>query len=131
MSQADLFTYRGMLFFSPSKLRDYLNQKNTNGSFGSTVDLECIVSLHLRKIYELYFENKSELVIGFELQRDGEDKVESLPDSFESVEHSMEKFTEADTLTDIKIPIAIYRSGFICNLHIKRLPILSGYLNIY
>ncbi len=103
MSKADLFTYHGMLFFSPSKLRDYLNQKNTNGNFGSTVDLECIVALHLRKVYELYFENKSELVIGFELQRDGEDKIELLPDSFESVEHSMEKVTEADTLTDIII----------------------------
>lgn len=103
MAEIDLFTYRGIIFFTAGKLRDYLNQKYINGNFGSTVDLECVVALHLRKVYELYLENKDELVIGFELKRDGEDKIESLPDSFESVEHSMEKFTEEDTLTDIII----------------------------
>jgi len=103
MTQANLFTYQGILFFKPSKLVNYLKQKNINGNFGSTVDLECIVALHLRKVYELYFENKKELVIGFVLQRDGEEKIESLPDSFKSIEHSMENFTEKNTLTDIII----------------------------
>lgn len=103
MVQMDIFTCRGILFFTPNKLRDYLVQKTINGNFGSTVDLECIVALHLRKVYELYFKNKKELVIGFELQRDGEGKIESLPDGFESIVSVMEKFAEKNTLTDIII----------------------------
>ena len=102
-NQIDLFTYSGILFFTPNKLRDYLNQKNVNGNFGSTLDQECVVALHLRKVYELFFKNKNEIVIGFELRLGGEEKIELLPDDFDSVEHSMEKITQTDTLSDIII----------------------------